>query len=112
VLCWHLLVREEEYRFQAPSLTASKHRALQLKARDQGKPIARSNHPRRDEVERRVLEQAEVNYRAMVASRSGAGGSHGTRLTGHPRGVNDARQARPSRAPALLDERCPRHRGG
>jgi transposase len=111
VLCWHLLAREEEYRFQAPSLTASKHRALQIKAGDQGKPIARSNHPRRDEIERRVLEQAEHNHRALIASRSGAGGSNGTRLKAHPRGVNDARQAQPSQAPALLDERHPRHPG-
>jgi transposase len=41
VLCWHPLTSGEEYRFQSPTLTANKHRALQLKADDAGEPIAR-----------------------------------------------------------------------
>jgi transposase len=106
-LCWHLLTSGEEYRFQSATLTANKHRALQLKAGDAGEPIARSNHPKRDEIERRMLEQAERNYRQLVAARSGAGGSLG-RGSKDPRRVNDARQADQSRTPALLDERRPR----
>ncbi len=77
VLCWQLLTSGAEYRFQAPTLTARKHRALQLLAGDRGTPIARSNHPKRDELERRILEQTEHNYRSLVAARNGPGRAEG-----------------------------------
>ena len=32
VLCWHLIVNEEDYAFQRPSLTEKKLRALELRA--------------------------------------------------------------------------------
>jgi transposase len=72
VLCWHLIVRDQDYAFARPSLTAKKQRALELRA---GLPARRGHKGsaaayslkqiRRRENE--LTEQAEAAYRQMVA---------------------------------------------
>jgi hypothetical protein len=71
-LCWHLIVKGEDYAFQRPSLTDKKLRALQLRAgmppRRGRKGTAAAYSPK--EVRRReraLTEQAEVAYRQLVA---------------------------------------------
>src|SRR3972149_7410953 len=72
VLCWHLIVKGEDYAYQRPSLTAQKLRALELRA---GVPSRRgqrgSTHAYNlKEVrarERALSEQAELAYRQLVA---------------------------------------------
>jgi transposase len=71
-LCWHLVVGEQDYAFQRPSLTDKKLRALQLRA---GMPPRRGRKGTAaayslKEVRRReraLTEQAEVAYRQLVA---------------------------------------------
>jgi transposase len=71
-LCWHLVVGEQDYAFQRPSLTDKKLRALQLRA---GMPPRRGRKGAAaayslKEVRRReraLTEQAEVAYRQLVA---------------------------------------------
>jgi len=92
VLCWHLVVRGEDYAFQRPSLTAKKLRALELRA---GLPSRRGRKGTAAayslrEVRRRenaLAEQGEQAYRQLVASwhartpkRAGAGAATGERL--------------------------------
>ena len=93
VLCWHLVVKGEDYAFQRPSLTAKKLRALELRAGlpsrrgQKGKAAAYSLR----EVRRRenaLAEQGEHAYRQLVAdwrakapsTRAGAGAATGERL--------------------------------
>src|SRR5436190_13704263 len=71
-LCWHLIVKGEDYAFQRPSLTDRKLRALELRA---GMPPRRGRKGTAaayslKEVRRReraLTEQAEVAYRQLVA---------------------------------------------
>jgi transposase len=93
VLCWHLIVRGEDYAYQRPSLTAQKLRALELRA---GMPSRRgqrgSTHAYNlKEVrarERALSEQAERAYQKLVAEwqtrsprpKAGAGAATGVRL--------------------------------
>ena len=72
VLCWHLVIKDEDYAFGRPSLTEKKLRALELRA---GMPARRGKkgnaaaHNLTD-VRRRELElseQAEHAYRQLVA---------------------------------------------
>jgi transposase len=92
VLCWHLVVKGEDYAFQRPSLTAKKLRALELRA---GMPSRRGQKGKAaayslKEVRRRenaLAEQGEHAYRQLVAnwhakapSRPGAGAATGERL--------------------------------
>jgi len=93
VLCWHLIVKGEDYAYQRPSLTAQKLRALELRA---GVPSRRgqrgSTHAYNlKEVrarERALSEQAELAYRQLVAdwqakapaTRVGTGAATGVRL--------------------------------
>jgi hypothetical protein len=73
VLCWHLVVKGEDYAFQRPSLTAKKLRALELRA---GLPSRRGQKGRAaayslKEVRRRenqLAEQGEQAYRQLVAN--------------------------------------------
>jgi transposase len=94
VLAWQLLTKGEEYRYAAPTVTQRKLRRLQRKAGDQGPRISLAGETKRKALERRLLEEAERNYRAHVADRitSGAGPHRGSDSQG-PRGANDARQA-------------------
>jgi transposase len=93
VLCWHLIVKGEDYAYQRPSLTAQKLRALELRA---GVPSRRgqrgSTHGYNlKEVrarERALSEQAERAYCQLVAdwqsrspkAKAGAGAATGERL--------------------------------
>jgi transposase len=73
VLCWHLMVKGEDYAFAQPSLVAHKRRKLELRA---GAPTA---HGRRGKAagyslkavraaERDLAAQSETAYRTMVAA--------------------------------------------
>jgi transposase len=93
VLCWHLVVKGEDYAFQRPSLTEKKLRALELRA---GLPSRRGQKGKAaayslKEVRRRenaLAEQAEDAYRQLVsdwqtkgpAARAGASATNGERL--------------------------------
>src|SRR5829696_6097298 len=71
-LCWHLVVSDQDYAFQRPSLTDKKLRALELRA---GLPPRRGRKGTAaayslKEVRRReraLTEQAEAAYRQLVA---------------------------------------------
>jgi transposase len=102
VLSWHLLTRGEDYRYQAPTIMDRKLRRLQRQAGDTGAAISFAGETRRRVLERRLLEEAERNYRARVAerTRNGAGATSGEATVSGPRRANDARQAQ--RSPSLL----------
>jgi transposase len=73
VLCWHLVVKEQDYAFARPSLTAQKLRALEPRA---GLPARRGQKGRAAGYalkdvrarERELTEQAERAYRQLVAN--------------------------------------------
>jgi hypothetical protein len=79
VLSWHLLSRGEDYRYGAPTIMERKLRRLQRQAGDQGPKISLVGETRRRALERRLLEEAERNYRARVTerARNGAGATTG-----------------------------------
>lgn len=94
VLCWHLVISDEDYAFGRPSLTDKKHRALELRAGmpsrrgQKGKAAAYSiNEVRRRE--RELAAQGEQAYRQMVArwqakapqKREGVAAANGARLS-------------------------------
>ena len=72
VLCWHLIVKGENYAFVQPALVAHKQRKLELRAGlpaaygRKGKAAGYSLHAVRA-AERQLVEQAEHAYRTMVA---------------------------------------------
>jgi transposase len=73
VLFWHLLMREQDYAFQRPSLTRKKLRGLELRAgaeRHPGRrdlPTKNAYSQRAERArERELSEQAEVAYRRLV----------------------------------------------
>jgi transposase len=99
VLCWHLIIKEQDYAFALPSLIAHKRRKLELRA---GAPSARGRKGQAARyslaavraAERDLAAQAEAAYRTMVAAwqparppatparkkAAGAAASTGTRL--------------------------------
>jgi hypothetical protein len=93
-LCWHLVIKGEDYAFARPSLTDKKLRALELRA---GMPSRRGQKGKAavyslKEVRRRereLAEQAEHAYRQLVADwqatapkpKSGVAATNGTRLS-------------------------------
>jgi transposase len=79
VLAWHLLSKDEDYRYGAPTITQRKLRKLQRQADDPGPRISLAGETKRKVLERRFLEEAERNYRNYVAvkARSGAGAASG-----------------------------------
>jgi hypothetical protein len=94
VLCWQLVVKDEDYAFARPSLTVKKRRALELRAGlpsrrgQKGKAAAYSvNEVRRRE--RELAAQGEHAYRQMVArwqakpreKREGVAAANGARLS-------------------------------
>ena len=105
VLCWHLIIKDEDYAFGRPSLTEKKLRTLELRA---GMPSRRGQKGKAaghnlTDVRRRELaisEQAETAYRTLVANwqaggpvkKSGVAAASGTRLKG-PSAGQAARQA-------------------
>ena len=105
VLCWHLIIKREDYAFARPSLTDKKLRALELRAGmpprrgQKGKAAAYSLKEVRRR-ERELAEQAEHAYRQLVAdwqahgskSKPGVAAANGTRLS-KPSVGQAARQA-------------------
>ncbi len=105
-LCWHLIIKGEDYAFGRPSLTEKKMRALELRAgmpARRGKKGKAANHNLTD-VRRREFElsqQAERAYRQLVADwqanapekKSGVAAANGTRLK-RPSMGQAARQAK------------------
>jgi transposase len=104
-LCWHMIMRGEDYAFARPSLNAQKLRRLELRA---GRPSHRGRkgsaaayslrEVRRREKE--LAEQAELAYRQLVAdwqaktpgkAREGAAAANGARLS-RPSAGQAARQ--------------------
>jgi transposase len=95
VLCWHLIIKQEDYAFALPSLIAHKQRKLELRA---GQPAARGRKGNAARyslkavraAERDLAAQGEAAYRTMVAAWqparpararvTGAAASKGTRL--------------------------------
>jgi len=73
VLCWHLMIRGEDYAFAMPSLVAHKQRKLELRA---GAPPARGRKgtaapyslKQVRAAERDLASQSELAYRTMVAN--------------------------------------------
>jgi transposase len=94
VIAWHLLTKNEDYRYSAATITERKLRNLQQKAGDRGPRISLAGEAKRKTLEKRLLEEAERNYRTHVALRAkGAGATTGEATLTGPRGANDARQA-------------------
>jgi transposase len=96
VLCWHLIIKGEDYAFALPSLIAHKRRKLELRA---GAPPSRGRKGRSASyslkavraAERDLAAQGEAAYRTMVAAwqptrpapakkAAGAAAGKGTRL--------------------------------
>jgi hypothetical protein len=73
VLCWHLMIKGEDYAFALPSLLAHKQRKLELRA---GQPAHRGQKGRSASyslkavraAERDLAAQGEAAYRTMVAT--------------------------------------------
>src|SRR6476659_9166598 len=69
VLCWHLMIKGEDYAFAQPSLRAHKHRRLELRA---GLPPANGRKGNAFKAvraaERELAAQGEAAYRTMVAA--------------------------------------------
>jgi hypothetical protein len=59
VLARHLLSKDEDYRYGAPTITQRKLRSLRRKAGDTGPRISLAGESRRRVLERRFLEEAE-----------------------------------------------------
>jgi transposase len=86
VLCWHLIIKKEDYAFALPSLIAHKRRKLELRA---GAPPARGRKGRSASyslkavraAERDLAAQGEAAYRTMVAAWQPARHA-GTKVTG------------------------------
>lgn len=103
-VCWHMLTREEDYRFEAQALTLRKLANLQRQAGEEGERITVPGEAKRRALERRLLEQAQRTYEAEVARRGSGAGPQGGRDSSGRRAADDARQAHGPQAPALLDE--------
>lgn len=96
VLTWHLLTKDEDYRFSASTITQRKLRTLQRKAGDTGPRISLAGETKRRALEQRFLEEAERNYQRYVAfkaQRSGAGAASGDTTALAAGAADDARQA-------------------
>jgi transposase len=105
VLCWHMIIKGEDYAFARPSLTEQKLRKLELRA---GMPSRRGQKGRAagyslKEVRRRergLAEQGEQAYRQLVADwqtktpkpKPGVAAANGTRVS-RPSAGQAARQA-------------------
>ena len=72
VLSWHLLSKDEDYRYGAPTITQRKLRRLQHQAGDQGPKSASPTRQLACARAAAAREEAERNYRAHVAERAKA----------------------------------------
>ena len=73
VLCWHLIIKGEDYAFAQPSLVAHKRRKLELRAghvSTRGRKGTASGYSLKAvrTAERQLAAQAETAYRTMVAA--------------------------------------------
>ena len=73
VLCWHLIIKGEDYAFAQPSLVAHKRRKLELRAghaATRGRKGTASGYSLTAvrTAERQLAAQAETAYRTMVAA--------------------------------------------
>jgi transposase len=95
VLAWHLLTKDEDYRYGAPTITQRKLRTLQRKANDNGPKISLAGETKRKVLERRFLEEAERNYQHYVAQKAqrGAGAANADTTVQAVKAPDDARQA-------------------
>lgn len=95
VLAWHLLTKNEDYAFAAPTITQRKLRTLQRKAGDTGPKISLAGETKRKALERKFLEEAERNYQRYVAFKAGrgAGAASGDTTVQAVKAADDARQA-------------------
>ncbi|MGZ4273153.1 MAG: IS110 family RNA-guided transposase [Solirubrobacteraceae bacterium] len=97
VLVWHLLTKDEDYRYGAATITQRKLRALQQKSGDTGPRISLAGEAKRKILERRYLEEAERNYQNYVAFKArrngGAGATSGDTTPMAVGAADDARQA-------------------
>jgi transposase len=97
VLAWHLLTKDEDYRYGAVTITQRKLRALQQKSGDTGPRISLAGEAKRKVLERRYLEEAERNYQNYVAFKArrngGAGATSGDATAVAVSAAGDARQA-------------------
>jgi transposase len=97
VLVWHLLTKQEDYRFSASTITQRKLRKLQRTAGDTGPKISLAGETKRRVLERRYLEEAERNYQNYVAFKArrhgGAGATSGDTTPMAVSAADDARQA-------------------
>lgn len=95
VLAWHLLSKDEDYRYGAPTITQRKLRNLQRQAHDPGPPISLAGETKRKVLERHFLEEAERNYRTYVATKTarGAGAATGDATVQAVDAASDARRA-------------------
>ena len=104
IVCWHMLTREEDYRFEAQALTLRKAGQPPAPGGEEGERITVPGEAKRRALERRLLEQAQRTYEAEVARRGSGAGPQGGRDSSGRRAADDARQAHGPEAPALLDE--------
>jgi transposase len=119
VLCWHLVVSEQDYASARPSLTANKQRSLELRAGlppRRGRKGSAAAYSLKDirRRENEVTAQAEAAYRQMVIGwqpRPGAGSParvdparcrapDNTAVAVDAAAVTGARLSRPSRGSA------------
>lgn len=78
VIAWHMLTKGEDYRYQAPTLTRKKLRALQVKAGVTEGRIRIAAEYEAGKIERRALETTQRAYEELVqARRVGAGATKG-----------------------------------
>ena len=113
VLCWHLIIKGEDYAYAQPSLVAHKRRKLELRA---GLPSARGQKGKSAgyslqavrAAERDLATQAEAAYRVTVAAwqparptATATAGKAGARRSGvNVAATTGARPSRPSRGNA------------
>ncbi|MCA1678625.1 MAG: IS110 family transposase, partial [Actinobacteria bacterium] len=95
VLAWHLLSKDEDYRYGAATITQRKLRNLQRKAGDNGPKISLAGETNAKVLEQRFLQEAERNYQRYVATktRTGAGAANGDTTAVAVKAADDARQA-------------------
>lgn len=76
VLVWHMLTREEDYRYAPPAPTRDKRNRLQTLAT--GQPVARGKQPVPDRsLDRQPARQAEADYLRFLEDRFGPAGPAG-----------------------------------
>jgi transposase len=113
VLCWHLIIKGEDYAYAQPSLVAHKRRKLELRA---GAPSARGQKGKAAgyslkavrAAERDLIAQAERSYQVTVAtwqptrptSRGSAARSGAARAGVDVAATNGARLSKPARGNA------------